>query len=81
MYVFIYVCVYVCIYGLPTRVRLLRVKPPSLAHARAWACLLSPPLLLYFVRTYWAARNQHRVVSQSGRGEERRRVRERGLRK
>jgi len=42
MYVFIYVCVYVCIYGLPTRVRLLRVKPPSLAHARAWACLLSP---------------------------------------
>ena len=36
-YVCIYkcVCVYVCIYGLPTRVRLLRVEPPSLAHARA----------------------------------------------
>jgi len=43
MYVFVYACVYVCIYGLPTRVRLLRVKPPSLAHARAWAWLLIPP--------------------------------------
>ena len=60
-------CVYVCIYGLPTRVRLLRVKPPSLAHARAWACLLSPPPPVFCQNVLGCPQSASRSVAKRSR--------------